>query len=256
MWLSFELFQIPLGGIAPFCSVSCTTQLIVNSKTCWGFNLAVYVIKKVKKSCRNCWVTDSWGIAKTGGCRECLHTSGGVKTARVAIPPLYNSQLLLLGQAQFAEHKVCMTVQQLGDIKLGNWMQCVLNHENTATESSPSPSSSLPRLPSAPLISRKNWIGLRARAFLSDYTVWTKQCRLNSSCFSSALQALPSPAGGCCVRGLPPGSILKELQKAEQRQRSVNLLGNLQVQTGKRDQGWTKVMLQIALSWINMLLLW
>lgn len=129
------------------------------------------------------------------------------------------------------------------------WKHC---HENT--EFSPSPSSFLPRLPSAPLISRKNWIGLWARAFLSDYTVWTKQCRLHSSCLSSALQSLPSPAGGCYVRGLPPGSILKELQKSEQRRRSVNLLENLQGHTGKSDRGWTRMMLQIALSWINVLL--
>lgn len=41
------------------------------------------------------------------------------KAAQVAIPPLYISQLLLLGQAQLMDLEVCMTEQQLGDIKAG-----------------------------------------------------------------------------------------------------------------------------------------
>lgn len=45
--------------------------------------------------------------------------SGGAKTARVGVPPLYISQLLLLGQAQLTDHEACMTEQQLGDIKAG-----------------------------------------------------------------------------------------------------------------------------------------
>lgn len=50
---------------------------------------------------------------------ECLHTSVEVKTAWVAIFPLYISQLLLLGQGQPTDHEVCMTEQQLGDTKTG-----------------------------------------------------------------------------------------------------------------------------------------